>query len=356
MKGKLFMREQSRSVVDIHSHFYPRWYLDLLKSRPVIPRVTSENGTERFVIFPEEEKPGHVGRVISEDYWSLDSKLAYMDSFGIDQTILSLGNPWLDFLDEAEGLEVARQFNADFATLGEKTHGRILGMGALPGVGIENIVRVIHEIADSQNLHGVIVGSRIAGLSFDASALNPVWEAFQATGLPVLLHPHYGIALGELEGFGHAMPVAVGFPLETTVALARLVYAGVLHRYPGVRLVGSHGGGTLPFLAGRLDAGWRSDAELIDRMPTPPSAVFNQLFLDAVLYHPRALRAAADLVGVDHLMFGTDHPFSIADPEANIAAIREEFSKPDAIKVLAESAIALYGVADVPVHQPVSNQ
>ena len=154
-----------------------------------------------------------------------------------------------------------------------------------------------------------------------APELDPVWAALEQTGLPLLIHPHYGLALDQLEGFGHAMPVAVGFPLETTLC-ARLIFSGVLHRFPGVRLVGSHGGGTLPFLAGRLDAGWASDPGLVDRMPTPPSDVVDRLFLDSVLYHPRALLTAADLVGTDHLMFGTDHPFSIADPVANVAAIR----------------------------------
>jgi len=336
----------NRTVIDIHSHFYPRWYLDLLEARPSIPRVSRAGGVERFVIFPEEEAPGHAGRVISEDYWSLEAKIDYMDRFGIDQTILSLGNPWLDPFSEVEGLDVARQFNEDFATLQSDTNNRVLGMGALPGLGVSNVVQIVAEIAATGNLFGAITGTRIAGLRFDDVRLNPVWEALQETGLPLLIHPHYGIALDELEGFGHAMPVAVGFPLETTVALARLLYSGVLHRYPGVRLIGSHGGGTIPFLGGRLDAGWRSDPGLVERMPTPPGEVIDRLFLDAVLYHPRALRAAADLVGVDHLMFGTDHPFSIADPEANILAIRDEFSAGDALRVLAESAIALYGGAD----------
>ena len=78
----------------------------------------------------------------------------------------------------------------------------------------------------------------------------------------------------------------------------------------------------------------------------PPSEVLERLFLDAVLGHPRALRAAADLVGVDHLAFGTDHPFSIADPEANLAAIREAFDPPDAARLLSGVAIDLYGIKD----------
>ena len=136
-------------------------------------------------------------------------------------------------------------------------------------------------------------------------------------------------------GIGHALPVAVGFPVETTIAVARLVFGGVLHRYPDLRIIASHGGGTLPYLAGRLDAGWRSDPSLSTRAPSPPSSVLGRLFLDAVLYHPRALRAAADLVGTEHLAFGTDHPFSIADPVANLAAIDEAFMEADADRVLA---------------------
>lgn len=338
------MSSDGRLILDVHSHFYPRWYLDLLHQRSSIPRVSREAGVEQFVIFPEEEDPNHGGRVINEDYWSLESKLAYMDRFSIDTTLLSLGNPWLDPFDAVEGLEIARQFNEDFATLGSRTNGRILGMGALPGTGVENVVAIIEEIADTDNLFGAITGTRLAGYTFDAPELDPVWSALERTGLPLLVHPHYGIALDELEGFGHAMPVAVGFPLETTVCLARLVYAGVLHRYPGVRLIGSHGGGTIPYLAGRLDAGWASDPGLVDRMPTPPSEVLDRLFLDAVLYHPRALQAAADLVGTDHMMFGTDHPFSIADPAANISAIQDAFGSRDAISVLAESAVKLYAM------------
>lgn len=338
------MSNDGETVLDIHSHFYPRWYLDLLHNRRSIPRVSRRDGIEEFVIFPEEEDPNHGGRVITDDYWSLDSKLTYMERFGIDQTLLSLGNPWLDFLDESDGLEIARQVNEDFATLGSRTNGRILGMGALPGAGVENVALVVREIAAREDLFGAITGTRLAGYTFDAPELDPVWAALEQTGLPLLIHPHYGLALDQLEGFGHAMPVAVGFPLETTVCLARLIFSGVLHRFPGVRLVGSHGGGTLPFLAGRLDAGWASDPGLVDRMPTPPSDVVDRLFLDSVLYHPRALLTAADLVGTDHLMFGTDHPFSIADPVANVAAIRSAFDDQDALAVLATSAIDLYEI------------
>jgi len=339
---------RQRPVVDIHSHLYPRWYIDMLKARTEIPRVSGQEGDERFVIFPDEAARGSGGgRPMTEDYWSIETKLAFMDRHGIDRTVLSLGNPWFEPFDAEASLAAARRLNDDFATLAQRTGGRIIGMGVLPRGGIDAVVAVVGEVADREGLAGVVSGTRIAGHALDDEALEPVWEALERTGVPLLLHPHHGSAMDELGGFGHALPVAVGFPLETTIALARLMLAGVLHRHPGIRLVASHGGGTLPYLAGRLDAGWRSDASLSARAPSPPTTVIGRLYLDAVLYHPRALRAAADLVGTHHLAFGTDHPFSIADPGANLAAIDEAFADADAGQVLAGTAAELYAIGAV---------
>lgn len=333
-------------LVDIHSHSYPRWYIEMLKERSEIPRVTGPDGDERFVIFPEEELPAAAGRPMTDDYWSIETKLSFMDRHGIDVTVLSLGNPWMEPFSPEVSLAATRRLNDEFATLGERTDGRILGMGVLPGGDIPAAVTVIDEIAAEKRLRGIVSGTHICGRSFDDPALDAVWAALERTGLPLLIHPHHGSAMDELGGFGHALPVALGFPIETTVALTRLLFAGVLHRYPRLRLVGSHGGGTLPYLVGRLDAGWRSDPALETRMPSPPSDVTSRLFLDAVLYHPRALQAAADLVGVGHLAFGTDHPFSIADPGANVEAIREAFDEAGAAALFSRSASDLYDISD----------
>ena len=109
-------------------------------------------------------------------------------------------------------------------------------------------------------------------------------------------------------------------------------------------MIASHGGGTLPYLAGRLDAGWASDPGLAGRLPHPPSADLARVYLDAVLYHERAMRAAADLVGAERLAFGTDHPFSVADPEANLVAIDAAFSPHERAMVLEGTARDLFGL------------
>lgn len=331
-------------IVDAHSHLYPRGYIELLKARTEIPRIVGDPGGERFVIFPDEEGPdGGGGRLMGPEYWDLGEKLRFMDRFGIVQTVLSLGNPWLDPFEGKESLDAARLVNAEFAELGERTQGRIVGLGVLPTV-VADAVLVAGEIADSRSLAGVVSGVRVCRRPLDSEDLEPLWRILEERSVPVLLHPHYAIAPEELGRFGHALPVGLGFPLETSIALAQLVFGGVLRRHPRLRIVAAHGGGTIPYLAGRLDAAWASDPDVHHRLPYPPSRDFARLYLDAVLYHQRAMRAAADLVGETRMIFGTDHPFSVADPEANLRAIDVAFQGESRSAVLEGTARDLFNL------------
>lgn len=329
-------------VIDAHSHLYPRSYIELLRARPQIPKIVGEPGDERFVIFPEEDRAdGTGGRPMGPEYWDVAEKLAFMDRFGIAQTVVSLGNPWLDPFDAEESLHAARTLNAELAELQEATGGRITGIGVLP-TEVNDAVVVAAEIAASPSLAAIVAGPRICGRTLDDDALEPLWDELDRSELPLLIHPHYAAAIDELRGFGHAFPIALGFPFETTIALARLVFAGVLGRHPRLRIIGSHGGGTLPYLAGRLDAGWASDPSVKGRLAYPPSKDLSRLYMDCVLYHARAMRTAAELVGSSRLAFGTDHPFSVADPEANLDAIDTAFSGDDRESVLGRTARELF--------------
>jgi aminocarboxymuconate-semialdehyde decarboxylase len=331
-------------VVDVHSHLYPRAYVELLKARTEIPRVVGDLGDERFVIFRDEETDGSGGRPMGPEYWDPAEKLRFMDRFGIAQTVLSLGNPWLDPFEGDESLEAARLVNAEFEELWGRTEGRLIGLGALP-TSVADALVVAEEIAEAKSLVGVVSGVRVCRRPLDSEDLEPLWLILEERALPMLLHPHYAVAPDELGRFGHALPVGMGFPLETSIALALLIFGGVFQRHPRLRIVASHGGGTIPYLAGRLDAAWASDPDVQDRLPEPPSRDFAKLYLDALLYHERAMRAAADLVGEARMMFGSDHPFSVADPEANLRAIDAAFQGESRSAVLEGTARVLYDLA-----------
>lgn len=328
-------------IVDVHTHVYPRTYLDALATRDELPCVSDRVGDAGlFKIFPDD-----AGREITPDYWSLESKLDYMDAAGIDRSVVSLGNPWLDPFGAAQSLELADRLNAEMAEYEEATAGRVVAMGCLPSGSVDDVVATIETIAQTRGLYGVATGTRIAGMLFDDPRLEPVWGAFARYGIAVLVHPHYGVGVEETDGYGHALQLALSFPYETTLALTKLVMSGVLDRHPDLRILGSHGGGTLPYLAGRLDGCWSPDSVARSVRELAPSTGFEKLYLDALVYHPRALAAAIELVGVEKVMFGTDHPFAIADPAQNIGAIHAVVAdERDRAAVLSGNAIALFGL------------
>lgn len=330
--------------IDVHSHIYPGPYRAMLRSRSQPPRVVEDDGVEYLLLFEEQQGlPATTGVKLTASFTDLDEKLLFMDSLGIAKSVVSVGNPWLDPFSEGNSQDLARAINEELAGYERATGGRVVGMGVLPAdIGL--VAQTAHEIADAAHLHGVVTGCRIAGHELDNPALEELWAAAAARNLAILVHPHYSAARSELTGFGHVLPVALGNPFEVTIALARLVLAGVLHRHPTLRLIASHGGGALPYLAARLDATWRSSPSLPDRLPHPPSQDLRKLFLDTIVFHERSMRAAADLVGVSHMVFGTDHPFAVADPPTNMAALSAAFGAEDLQEIGSGSAKAVLAI------------
>lgn len=327
-------------VVDAHTHLYPSSYMELLQSRQEIPRVAMRAGVPHFVIFPEEEKTG--GRPMQPAMWDLGAKLDFMAEAGIDRSVVSLGNPWLDPVVGRPSVDWARRINAELAGLETASGGRVHGMGVLPNADPAEAAEVAAEVAATPGLYGLISGCRVCGRSLDDPALEPLWAELARSGLPIFFHPHDAAALDRLGGFGTALPLGIGFPTETAIAIARLVFAGVLHRHPTLNVMAAHSGGVLPFLAGRLDVTWRGDAIAQERLPHPPSTDLSRLWLDTVSYHPRAMHAAADLVGTGRLLFGTDHPFFKEKPRDLLAGVERAFSGDDLARAAGANAAALF--------------
>ena len=161
----------------------------------------------------------------------------------VDGEHRSSANPWLDFLPFSEAQTLAQQLNADLEsycatgpTLASNAElKRLYGFGLLPlvpGAPAESLPEAVSQLATQHpHIRGVIVGTRGAGLGLDDPALEPLWAALAETGLVVFLHPHYGLgaqAWGPRDN-GHVLPLALGFPFETTTVCFFLkVYC--LHR------------------------------------------------------------------------------------------------------------------------------
>lgn len=327
-------------VVDIHSHLYPPWFVDWYRERDEVPCVVEESGGDRLLLFAAEDGSAS-GPHLTDEYTTVTAKLAFMDRHGIDRSIVSLGNPWLEVFDPDQSLELARGANERMASLEAETGGRLVGMGVIPVAGPEIVAEVVAEVARTPGLRGIIASTTIGGLMFDDPALDAVWAVLSSERVPLMVHPMMARLPTELTGYGIALSAGIGFPFQTTIALSRLLLGGVMERHPVLRVVAAHGGGALPFLIGRLE-GTRHEASGAEALRESAG----RLLLDAALYEPEAVRLAAELVGSEQLMFGTDHPFPNADAARIAGAIRGGLPDVQAESVMGTAAAAWYDLAD----------
>lgn len=262
-----------------------------------------------------------------------------MDQHGIDCSIISSANPWLDFLPATEAYELARDLNDDLEsycatgpTVSDAVDARglkrLYGFGLLPlvsGISAAKLVETIHQIEKLPHLKGVIIGTRGLGSGLDDEALEPVWGALEKTRIVAFIHPHYGIgkdAWGKEES--HVLPLALGFPFETTTAITRMILAGVLDRHPNLRILLAHSGGVLPQLSSRIASCIAHDPAVASRLKHDARAYLGMLYYDAVSYGSIELAFVAEVAkrgsvylgtssspnqGTNHILWGTDHPF-----------------------------------------------
>lgn len=213
--------------------------------------------------------------------------------------------------------EFARRLNrqtADFVKRAGNRHGGL----AVPSLTEpEHAVAEISRALDEDGLAGVALPTSAAGRPLDDPAFEPLFAECARRGVIVFMHPTTGV---ERPAFGqYTMLQLVGWPSETGLCVARLVFAGIFERYPGLKLVLAHGGGTLAMLAGRLDLGYEAphyeaNPDCRKNISRPPSTYLKQIYFDSVVAHPAALRYLIDLVGHQQIVFGSDFPFEVGDP------------------------------------------
>lgn len=310
------------SLVDIHTHLYPPSLTSILRQRQTIPYIRSFPDTgDRLIILPTEEQDPSTsrGRPLGPEYHDISHKLAFMDKHGIDVSVLSLANPWLDWVPAAEAAQTARMVNDDVEAMCAASSGRLFHFGTLPLSGsVEDVVGEVVRLKGLRFCRGVVMGTSGLGRGLDDPGLDPLWRALEKDEMVMFLHPHYGLpseVYGPRAGdYGHVLPLSLGFPLETTIAVTRMILSGVFDRFRNLSVLLAHSGGTLPFLAGRIESCIAHDGHLrkrgkVEGRRSVWDVLKANVYLDAVIYSDVGLKAAIDASGADRLLFGTDHPF-----------------------------------------------
>ncbi|HET8632471.1 MAG TPA: amidohydrolase family protein [Thermomicrobiales bacterium] len=307
------------TVIDVHTHILSREFVDLLAAR---------GGPEYEVKVDRSQSPavhrhGAPFMTLQSGMFDVAERLAAMDAGGVDVGVLSLTCPNVYWGTREDSLHAARAINDYIAEVCRAHPGRFLGLASLPWQYPDDAVAELDRACDELGHVGAIVLANVAGESLTDPRFAPIWAALDRRGLPVLLHPTTPPGVEHLDMTRYNLVAAVGFMVDTTIAVARMIYDGFLDRYPNLKLIAPHAGGTLPYVVGRLDRCYEQMPACRAAIAEPPSSYLRRIYYDSVCYDQGALDLCLRVGGTGQLLFGSDYPHNIGDITGCLARVRE---------------------------------
>ena len=295
-------------IVDVHSHFFPDRFLKALARDGAGYGAHVEERPSGRIVWSSPRQPSPIGPV----FYDVAARLEALERWGIGLQALSLSPPMLYWAPAEVGRDLAAVFNDEVAAIAAAHADKFVAIATLP---LQDVGAAVAEAfrAARAGCRGLYVGTNVNGRYLDDPQYTPLWEAAVRLRLPVFTHPLNNA--GEERMAGWHLPNSVGNPGETALCGARLIMAGVLDRFPDLQLVLAHGGGTLSFLAGRLDHAYKVRPEAKAAIPAPPSTYLRRLYFDTITFNDEALRFLIGTVGADRVVLGTDYAYDMADPD-----------------------------------------
>ncbi len=299
---------------DLHTHYYPPTYFAWIE-RSGGEFSFGKDPTGRTII----RYQGSRFFGITPPMTDVAQRLADMDRVGIDVEVLSLSTPNVFFVEGKAQSDVARLVNDAYAELIAKHPGRFKGFASIPMDDPDAASRELHRAIDDLGLNGVILLSNIRGRPLTDPRYRPFFAEADRLKLCVFIHP---MLPARAEAFReYVLGPIVGFPFDTSLAVARLCYDGVFREFPNIRWIVAHAGGAIPYLMERLDNGWRDFAECRAKIDELPSVYLRRLYYDTVTFSPHTLTLLRSTVGADHLVLGSDYPHLLGSIERSVSSI-----------------------------------
>lgn len=304
-------------IVDAHCHVI----VEEMTARGVPedwrPVVTRPGGQYRL---------GFRGREISSvtgEFTDIDVMLAQAGATGVDHLLLS---PWINLVPVDAGPDEARLVcqvqNDALAAAVAARPGRLTAVGAVALQDPVLAARQLAELVSAPGICGAEIPASVSGRYLGDDFFLPFWEAAEATGALVFIHPTTrGFGLPVLAGY--YLWNSVGNPLETAVTAAHIAVAGVLERHPRLRVLLAHGGGALPVVRGRLRRAFAVRAEAAARCRAGPDESLRRFCYDTVTHDPGLLADLVRYAGPEQVLLGSDRPFDMGtdDPAAEVRAL-----------------------------------
>ena len=305
-------------VIDVHAHIGLSQGLDEMRRihPDGTPRLVDRDGGHYF-----EYPTGVVNGPLPPGMVDLDRRIFDMDEAGVDLQVVSVRPQMFGHsIDPKLAARLAATQNEALVDTVARRSDRLHAMISLPLMDPKASVDEIRRSASNPLVRGVLLDSNIGGANLDEDRFDPIWTALSDTDMPILVHPYQADVAGMDRMMRYYLFNLIGNPLDSTIALASVVFGGVLDRFPALRWCFVHGGGYAPYQLARWDHGWRVRAEARVHLDETPSSRFGRLYFDSLTHSPAPLRMLAELVGWSQVMVGTDYPFDMgdSDPVASI--------------------------------------
>lgn len=301
------------TAIDIHFHIVPRPFLDALRRGDLRAAVEVETLDDRdtLIFHAPPDIVVEPDLAIRSRQYDERSLLGAMDARRLDAAAVSPPPELFLYWASPElGERIARTMNDGMAQLARAHPDRFLPLATLPMQDPARAARELNRAVGELGLRGAALCTHVGGVDLDDPRFAPVFATAARLGVPLFLHPQNAGDISRIADF-HLWNV-IGFPLETTITATRLIASGLFERHPALTVVLAHGGGYFPYQLGRLDHAYRVRPGAFNGLPKPPSAYLGNIICDSLTHDAQALRFLLDRVGSDHVVLGTDYPFTMA--------------------------------------------
>ena len=304
----------STRKLDLHTHYYPPIYFEKIRDLPSEFSFDKSPSGQTIIKYRGARFFG-----VTPPMTDVAKRLEDMDRVGIDVEVVSLSTPNVFFTDAEHQPEIARLTNDAYAELTARHPARFKGFASIPMDAPDAALGELHRAIDELKLNGVILLSNIGGKPLTSPEYRPFFAEANRMKLCILLHP---MLPANTEPFReYVLGPIVGFMFDTTLAVARMCFDGMLREFPDIRWIVGHLGGAVPYLMERMDNGWRDFPECRAHIDELPSTYLKRLYYDTVNFNPHMLKMVREMIGADRMVLGSDYPHLLGSIERAVASI-----------------------------------
>ncbi len=291
---------------DLHNHVIPETVVQAIRRHPdrYGTRIEDRDGKPYF------DAHGKMIELLPE-FNRIEAKIAWMDRVGMDVCAISVGPPiYFYWLEPGAGAEIIRLANDGIAQMVARHPDRLRGLAHLPMQDADAAIAELERVKKAYGFKGVELATSIEGAPLADPKFRKVLKTIEQLGMFVFAHPYQCLAQGWMDPY--YLRNFVGFPLDTTLMIAHLMFSGALDELPKLRILCSHGGGFMPYQIGRFVHGHDVRDEPKVNKASSPRELFKRFYFDCLTHEPRSARHLVNIAGADHVVIGTDNPFDMA--------------------------------------------